>query len=46
VSTAIVQRDLQLGRDPENTVADDLAAEQRIEEERQIEAGARGREDQ
>jgi NADH-quinone oxidoreductase subunit J len=46
VSTAIVQRDLQLGRDPQGTVADDLAAEQRIEEERQIEAGARGREDQ
>jgi NADH-quinone oxidoreductase subunit J len=46
VSTAIVQRDLQLGRDPQVTVADDLAAEQRIEEERQIEAGARGREDQ
>ena len=27
VSTAIVQRDLQLGRDPQGTVADDLAAE-------------------
>ena len=46
VSTAIVQRDLQLGRDPQRTVAVDLAAEQRIEEERQLEAGTRGREDQ
>jgi NADH-quinone oxidoreductase subunit J len=46
VSTAIVQRDMQLGRDPEGTVTEDLAAEQRIEEERQIEAGTRGREDQ
>jgi NADH-quinone oxidoreductase subunit J len=46
VSTAIVQRDLQLGRDPQSAVADDLAAEQRIEEERQIEAGGRGRDPQ
>jgi len=46
VSTAITQRDLQLGRDPEGDVVADLAAEQRIEEERQLEAGARGREDQ
>jgi NADH-quinone oxidoreductase subunit J len=46
VSTSIVQRDLQLGRDPEGTVAADLAAEQRIEEERQLEAGTRGREEQ
>ena len=46
VSTAIVQRDLQLGRDPQGTVADDLAAEQRVEEERQLEAGTRGRENQ
>jgi NADH-quinone oxidoreductase subunit J len=46
VSTAIVQRDLQLGRDPQGTVVEDLAAEQRIEEERQLEAGTRGREDQ
>jgi NADH-quinone oxidoreductase subunit J len=46
VSNAIAQRDLQLGRDPQVTVAGDLAAEQRIESERQIEASARGREDQ
>jgi len=46
VSTAIVQRDLQLGRDPQGTVVEDLAAEQRIEEERQLEVGTRGREDQ
>ncbi len=46
VSTAIVQRDLQLGRDPQGAVAEDLAAEQRIEAERQIEAGTRGGEDQ
>ena len=46
VSTAIIQRDLELGRDPQGTVAADLAAEQQIEEERQIEAGQRGREDQ
>ena len=39
-------RDLQLGRDPQCTVVEDLAAEQRIEEERQLEAGTRGREDQ
>ena len=46
VSTAIAQRDVQLGRDPQADVAADLAAEQRIETERQLEAGARGREDQ
>ncbi|WP_300613437.1 NADH-quinone oxidoreductase subunit J [Trebonia sp.] len=43
VSGAISQRDLDLGRDPERTVAADLAAEERIEAERQIEAAARGR---
>ncbi|HTR94380.1 MAG TPA: NADH-quinone oxidoreductase subunit J [Trebonia sp.] len=46
VSNAVVQRDLQLGRDPEADVASDLAAEERVEKERQIEAAARGREDQ
>jgi NADH-quinone oxidoreductase subunit J len=38
VSTAISQRDVDLGRDPQARVAEDLEAEQRI----QIEAGAPG----
>ena len=42
VSDAVAQRDLQLGRDPQGNVAADLAAEERIESERQLEAGARG----
>ena len=46
VSSAVVQRDVQLGRDPEGDVAADLAAGERVEKERQIEAAARGREDQ
>ena len=46
VSDAIAQRDVQLGRDPQGSEAADLAAEERIEAERQLEAGARGREDQ
>jgi NADH-quinone oxidoreductase subunit J len=46
VSTAIARRDLELGRDPAGTVAADLAAEERVETERQLEAGTRGREDQ
>jgi NADH-quinone oxidoreductase subunit J len=46
VSSAVVQRDLQLGRDPEAEVASDIAAGDRLEKERQIEAAARGREDQ
>ncbi len=46
VSSAVVQRDLQLGRDPEADVASDIAAGDRLEKERQIEAAARGREDQ
>ena len=46
VSDAIVQRDLQLGRDPQGNLAADLAAEERIEAERQLEAGARGRDEQ
>jgi len=46
VSTAIVQRDLELGRDPQGNVVADLAAEARIEEERQLEAGQRGRDPQ
>ena len=46
VSRAVVQRDIDLGRDPEKTVAADLAIEDRIEAERQIEAAARGRDEQ
>ena len=46
VSAAISQRDLDLGRDPQSDVTSDLAAEERIEAERQIEAAARGRDEQ
>jgi hypothetical protein len=42
VSQAVSQRDLQLGRDPQSSVTADLATEERIEAERQIEAAARG----
>jgi NADH-quinone oxidoreductase subunit J len=43
VSDAIAQRDLQLGRDPQGDLASDLAAEERIEAERQLEASRLGR---
>ena len=43
VSDAIAQRDLQLGRDPQGDLASDLAAEERIEAERQLEAARLGR---
>jgi NADH-quinone oxidoreductase subunit J len=46
VSTAVTQRDLDLGRDPQSDVSSDLAAGERIEAERQIEAAARGRDEQ
>jgi NADH-quinone oxidoreductase subunit J len=46
VSNAIVQRDVELGREPQASEAADLAAEARLESERELEAGARGREDQ
>jgi NADH-quinone oxidoreductase subunit J len=46
VSDAVVGRDLQLGRDPAGNVVIDEAAEARVETERQIEAGTRGREEQ
>jgi len=46
VSNAIAQRDMQLGRDPQASEAADLAAEARLESERQLEASERGREDQ
>jgi NADH-quinone oxidoreductase subunit J len=42
VSNAIVQRDLELGIDPRAEIASDEAAEERLDSERQIEAGARG----
>src|SRR5450756_2954708 len=42
VSTAVTQRDVALGRDPQGGLTADLAAGERIESERQIEAGARG----
>ena len=45
VSTAIARRDVELGREPLATEAADLAAEQRLDAERQLEAGAQGRED-
>jgi NADH-quinone oxidoreductase subunit J len=46
VSTAIIQRDLQLGRDSDSSVTTDLETGDRIDAERQIEAGARGRDEQ
>jgi NADH-quinone oxidoreductase subunit J len=46
VSTAINQRDLDLGRRPVTEVTSDLAAGERFDEERQIEAAARGRDEQ
>jgi NADH-quinone oxidoreductase subunit J len=46
VSTAITQRDLQLGRQPQSVVTTDLESEERIDAERQLEAGARGRDEQ
>ena len=46
VSKAITQRDLSLGREPQEEVATDLEAEQRLDTERAIEAAARGGESQ
>jgi NADH-quinone oxidoreductase subunit J len=42
VSKAIIQRDIDLARDPRARIATDLETERRIEEERQIEAAASG----
>ena len=42
VSNAITQRDLEFGRDPQSVVAGDLAAEDRLDSERELESGARG----
>jgi NADH-quinone oxidoreductase subunit J len=42
VSRAVSQRDLAVGRDPREEVAEDLAAARRIDEERAIEGATRG----
>jgi NADH-quinone oxidoreductase subunit J len=42
VSTAVAQRDVELGRDPQGSIAADLAIEEREDSELQIEADARG----
>jgi len=42
VSAAVVERDLELGRDPQGNIEADLAAGERIDSERELEAGARG----
>jgi NADH-quinone oxidoreductase subunit J len=46
VSAAITQRDMELGRDPQSEVTSDLEAEERIDAGRQVEAAARGRDEQ
>ena len=46
VSAAVVQRDLELGRDPQEAVASDLAAEMRIGQEQALESGVRGSEEE
>jgi NADH-quinone oxidoreductase subunit J len=43
VSPAIAQRDVDLGLNPQANVATDLTAEQRIDSERELEAGAAGK---
>jgi NADH-quinone oxidoreductase subunit J len=45
VSTAVIQRDVELGRDRQIQVSASLAAEDRIDTERQLEAGAAGRDE-
>jgi NADH-quinone oxidoreductase subunit J len=42
VSHAVAQRDLQLGRDPQGFITVDLATGERMDSEREIEAGDRG----
>jgi NADH-quinone oxidoreductase subunit J len=46
VPSALIQRDVELGRDPQGRIAIDVAAEARIEEERELEAGRLGRDPQ
>jgi NADH-quinone oxidoreductase subunit J len=43
VSTAIARRDVELGRDPQARISEDISAEAEIESERQLEAGAAGK---
>jgi NADH-quinone oxidoreductase subunit J len=43
VPPALIQRDFELARDPQGRIAIDVAAEARIEEERELEAGAAGK---
>jgi NADH-quinone oxidoreductase subunit J len=43
VSNAVVERDVQLSRHPQAEITSDLAAEQRIDTERELEAGASGK---
>jgi NADH-quinone oxidoreductase subunit J len=45
VSRAVIQRDVELGRDRQIRIKADLATEDRIETERQLEAGAAGRDE-
>jgi NADH-quinone oxidoreductase subunit J len=45
VSHAVVGRDVQLGRDPQGVVTVDLATGERIDSERELEAGDRGTEE-
>ena len=45
MSHAVVRRDVQLGRDPQGVVTVDLAAGERIDAERELEAGDRGTEE-
>jgi len=46
VSSAIAQRDVELGLDSRAEIATDLAAERRFDTERELEAGVRGRDEQ
>jgi NADH-quinone oxidoreductase subunit J len=43
VSAAVIERDIELGRDPQGNIEADLAAGERIDSERELEAGARGK---
>ena len=45
VSRAVTQRDLELNRDPQGVITVDLATGERIDTERQLEAGGRGTEE-
>jgi hypothetical protein len=45
VSRAVTQRDLELNRDPQGVITVDLATGERIDTERELEAGDRGTEE-